>query len=113
MRLSKILPALLVAAILAPLPAAASGLTPIDQQRPVRQNGEQLRQRLADRRAAMAERRQTAQKRQAEVRAKRDKSVGAERQRKLTTDRMYKQLEHRLRAMKQRLARRHVVRRRF
>jgi hypothetical protein len=104
MKLSRTLSALFIVAILAPMPAAASGLTTIEQGRPVSKSVETLRQRIAERRAIMAERRQTQVKRSASLRAD-------ARERKLSSARGRKQLRHRLEAMKRRMARRRAIRR--
>lgn len=101
MKLSKTLSALAILAILAPMPAAASGLTNVDQGRSARKSTETLRERRA-------ERRQNALKR-AESRR------GDRRERQLSSARMHRQLQLRLREMRQRLAAAHrrAIRRRF
>ncbi len=108
MTISKTLSALAILAILAPMPAAASGLTPIDQGRSARRSTETLRERVAERpaqrREIAAERRQTQLKRAEALRSD-------QRERKLSSERMHRQLQLRLRAMKRRMAHRRAIRR--
>jgi hypothetical protein len=98
MKISRTLSALAIVAILAPMPAAASDLTMFEQGRPAKKTAETLRQRMAERRAIAAERRQSQ--------SKRLKALRTARQRKLSSTLLRHQLERRLRQMKIRIARR-------
>jgi len=104
MKISRTLSALFVVAILAPMPAAASGLTTMDQGRPGRKAVETMRERMAERRAIMAERRQAQLKRSESLRAER-------RERGLSSARAHSRLQHRLQILKRRIAHRRAIRR--
>lgn len=104
MKVSKTLSALFVIAMLAPMPAAASGLADLDQRRPARQSVEMLRARVAERRALMAERRKTQLKRSESLRAE-------QREQTLSSARGHNQLPRRLKRLKMRLERRRAIRR--
>ena len=107
MKISRTLSALFVVAILAPMPAAASGLTTVEQGRPVRRSTgrlDTLRERMAERRAILAERRQSQLKRSESLRAE-------NRERRLTSARAHDQLQRRLRMIKRRIVRRRAVHR--
>ena len=104
MKISKTLSALFVIAMLAPMPAAASGLTNLDQGRSARKSVETLRERVAERRALMAERRKTQVKRSESLRTEK-------REQKLSSARGHNQLQRRLKRLKLRLERRRAIRR--
>jgi hypothetical protein len=80
------------------MPAAASDLTMFEQGRPSKKTADTLRQRMAERRAIAAERRQAHAKRQTTLRAAR--------QRKLSSNLLRHELQRRMRQLKLRIARR-------
>lgn len=102
MKISKTFSALVIAAILAPMPAAASGLsasglTNIDQGRSARRTNQALRERMAERRAIAAERRQ--------AQLKRSESLRADRRSKIRSLQAHREIQQALRHMKLRMAR--------